>query len=97
MEESPEFTAAHDIIESMENYTKEAQDMLLHTKICQAHKANKSCSPNPEFEVSETVFLTTVHCHQEYMQAKDRRVAKFMPHFDRPFEIMVAYPESSSY
>ena len=60
MEESPSFTAAHDINESIENYTKEAQDMLLHTKICQAHEANKSCSLNPEFEVSEKVFLTAL-------------------------------------
>jgi hypothetical protein len=31
------------------------------------------------------------------MQMKDRHVAKFMPHWDGPFEIMEAFPESSTY
>ena len=31
------------------------------------------------------------------MQAKDGRVAKFMPRFDGPFEITNAYPDSSTY
>jgi hypothetical protein len=31
------------------------------------------------------------------MQAKNGCVAKFMPRFDRPFEVMKAYPDSSTY
>ena len=31
------------------------------------------------------------------MQVKDGHVAKFMPRFDRPYEIIKAHPESSSY
>ena len=31
------------------------------------------------------------------MQAKDGRMAKFMPRFDGPFEVTHAYPESSTY
>ena len=96
-EVSSESAAAHEIINSIEDYTKDAHDALLHAKICQAHEANKSWSADPEFEVSEKVFLATAHCCHEYMQAKDGRVAKFMPHFNRPFEITAAYPESPSY
>jgi hypothetical protein len=31
------------------------------------------------------------------MQKKDGRVAKFMLRFDRPFEVMTAFPEASTY
>lgn len=31
------------------------------------------------------------------MQQKDGRVAKFMPRFDGPYDILEAYPESSTY
>lgn len=31
------------------------------------------------------------------MQAKDGRVAKFMPHFDGPFKVVNAFPDSSTY
>jgi hypothetical protein len=37
------------------------------------------------------------NCWQEYMQSKDRWVAKFMPRFDRPFEVTHVYPDSSTY
>ena len=31
------------------------------------------------------------------MQAKDGRMAKFMPRFDGPFRVLKAYPDSSTY
>jgi hypothetical protein len=88
---------AHTLIKSMTNYTWEVRDALLHTKVRQAHKANKDQFSDPKFKIGDKVLLTTAKRQQEYMQKKDGCVAKFMPWWDGPFEITHAYPKSSSY
>lgn len=78
----------------MEEQTMAAQDNLLAAKLHQAHNTNKDQRPEPVFTVGDKVLLTTGHHQQEYMQAKDGRVAKFMPCFDGPYEVLQA---SSTY
>lgn len=41
--------------------------------------------------------LATAHRRRDYMRARDGRVAKFMPRFDGPYEVIKAYPDSSLY
>jgi hypothetical protein len=50
-DQAADVDTAQELIESMENYTAEARDALLHAKIRQAHKVNKGHSPDLEFEV----------------------------------------------
>lgn len=40
------------------------------------------------------VLLVTAHRRRDYMQAKEGRVAKFMPRYDGPYIISEAYPKS---
>lgn len=75
----------------------DARDSLLTAKISQAHHANSSRAPDPQFKVGDRVMLATAHRRRDFMQAKDGRVAKFMPRFDGPYDILKAYPTSSIY
>lgn len=84
------------LVDSIESYMAKAKDALLYAKIQQAHEANKDHGPDPEFKVGESVFgystlMLGLHASQ------DGKVAKFMLHFDGPFEITKVYPESSLY
>ena len=75
----------------------DAKDSLTAAKISQAHHANKDHALDPTFEIGDHVLLTTAHHQQEYMQAKNGHITKFMPRFNGPFKVTHAYPESSTY
>jgi hypothetical protein len=85
------------VFEQLADALIDAKDSLTAAKISQAYHANKDRSPEPEFKVGDRVLLATANRRREYMQAKDGRVAKFMPRFDGPFEIVKAFPDSSTY
>jgi hypothetical protein len=85
------------MVERLEMDIQEARDSLTAAKIAQAHHANKDRNPEPSFNVGDRVMLTTSNRRREYMQAKKGRVAKFMPRFDGPYEIISFHPESSNY
>ena len=95
--DSIDITSAQAFVTEMEQQMKAARDSLLAAKISQAHAANKNCAADPTFIVGEKVLLATAHQQRDYMQAKDRHVAKFMPCFDGPYEILQVHPESSAY
>ncbi|KAJ3568444.1 hypothetical protein NP233_g5716 [Leucocoprinus birnbaumii] len=59
----------------------EAQDNLLAAKIVQAHYVNGH----------------RANRRRDYVMKGSGRVAKFMPRFDGPFEVLKAHPETSSY
>ncbi|KAF8240283.1 hypothetical protein L208DRAFT_1083189, partial [Tricholoma matsutake] len=42
------------------------------------------------------VLLATAHHQQDYMQKKDGHMAKFMPRFNSPFKVTMAFPEAST-
>ena len=60
------------------------KDAMLAAKITQAHRSKQHRDPDPEFAVNDRVMLATARRRRDYMQAKDGRVAKFMPRFDGP-------------
>jgi hypothetical protein len=83
---------AHTFIKAMEEETNTVKDCLLAAKLQQAHFANKDCLLEPSYKVGDKVMLTTTHRRRDYIQAKDRCVAKFMPQFDDPYDILEAFP-----
>jgi len=85
------------VINQLTNDILEAKDSLTAAKISQALQVNKDHAPNPTFEVGNCILLATAHRQWEYMQAKDSQVVKFMPRFNRPFEVTHTYTDSSTY
>ncbi|RDB15414.1 Transposon Ty3-G Gag-Pol polyprotein [Hypsizygus marmoreus] len=94
---SPESHAATSFMDQLHVDFLDAQDSLTAAKISQAHQANVNRSADHHFAVGDKVLLATAHRRHDYMQAKDGRVAKFMPRFDGPFSITKAFPNSSLY
>lgn len=88
---------ARKFVKDMEEETNAAKDSLLAAKIHQAHKVNKDWSADPAYQVGGKVLLAMAHQWRDYMQAKDRQVAKFMPHYNGPYNVIQAYPKCSSY
>lgn len=80
------------LVEEMEGL----RDCLLVAKILQVHHANKDRSMDLEFKVGENTMLEMAHWRRDYMQKKSGRVAKFMPRWDGPYEIL-EFPELSTY
>ena len=85
---STEDISAHDIIQKLQCDIAEAQDNLLQTKISQSVEANPHRSLNFPFSVGSRVHLTTLHRRNEYKAKGEKRVAKFMPHYDGPYTII---------
>src|SRR6202453_4778393 len=90
-------TSAADIIQQLNTDVMEAQDNLLEAKIQQAHFANQSRKPEHVYEIGDQVLLSTINRRREYTQAKDGRVAKFMPRYNGPYTVVDVHPETSNY
>ncbi|RDB23372.1 hypothetical protein Hypma_009411 [Hypsizygus marmoreus] len=96
-ESSTEALAAQSFLDQLQMDFLDAQDSLTAAKISQAHHANTNRTPDHQFSVGDKVLLATAHRRRDYMQAKDGRVAKFMPRFDGPFTVLKSFPDSSLY
>jgi hypothetical protein len=88
---------AQNIIKQLADDIIDAQDSLTVAKISQACHANKKRAADPSFVIGSQVLLATANHRREYRQVKDSRVAKFMPRFDGPFEVVKAFLDSSTY
>jgi hypothetical protein len=88
---------AQNVIQQLANNIMDAQDSLTAAKISQACHANKEHAADPSFIVGSQVLLATANCRREYTQVKDGHVAKFMPRFNGPFEVIKAFLDSSTY
>jgi hypothetical protein len=86
-----------ELIRRIDLDVSEAKDNLLQAKVIQAFHANQHRGPNNVFSPSDKVMLATLHRRQEYKHRGENRVAKFFPHFDGPYTITHAFPETSSY
>jgi hypothetical protein len=85
------------IIEQVTTNVDEAKDVLLHTKVNQAHFANTDCGPEDMYAVGDLVRLSTLHRCNKYKKKGEKRVTKFFPCFDGPFKVTKAHPEASLY
>lgn len=90
-------TAAANVVRRVNNIEREAKDNLLAAKISQTIQANTYRCPDQNFEVGDSVYLSTPNRRREYMHKGDNRVAKFMPQFDGPYEVICVNKEKSSY
>jgi len=75
------------IIRKLETDVFEAQDNLLKAKMSQSIQANKHRTLSFPFTVGSRVRLSTLHRRKEYKAKGEKRVAKFMPHYDGPYTI----------
>jgi len=89
---------ALEFIKTIKECFVDAQDALLAAKIDQAHHANTLQSPETHYEVGQWVLLSTVlNWRHDYMQAKDGRTVKFMPHYNGSYKVIQAFSDSSNY
>lgn len=88
---------AKSIITQLTDDVADAKDNLLQAKMIQPAYANKLCGHEVIYQPSNKVILSTFHRHQDYKHKGDDCVAKFFPRWDRPYMIIKAHPEASSY
>jgi Chromo (CHRromatin Organisation MOdifier) domain len=75
----------------------DAQDALLAAKVNQAYYANQDRALEIEYKKGDMVLMSTENRRRAYKSKGDGRVAKFMPRFDGPYEVVEAHPETSTY
>ena len=80
--------SARTIIERLQHDVWEAQDCLVKAKVSQAKQANKHRTLSFPFRVGQRIRLSTLHRRRHYKSRDEKRVVKFMPRFDGPYEIV---------
>jgi hypothetical protein len=70
----------------------EAHDAIIAARVDQTHFANRKRRPEPQYKVSDRVWLST-----ENLTMPKGRARKWLPKFIGPFTIIEAQPESSNY
>ena len=58
------------------------------SKIAQVHSANKHRNEGLEYKIGDLVMLSTINRRKKYKQPEESRVAKLIPRFDGPYEIL---------
>lgn len=85
------------VIESIKAIEAESKDNLLQAKVQQAHAASSHRSREVIYAAGDKVMLSTLHRRAQYKRKDKRRVAKFMPRWDGPYEVLAAHAETSNY
>jgi hypothetical protein len=84
---------AHEIVEMIAKNVADAKDNLMLAKISQAYFANEKRSREIEYKIGDKVMLSAANRRCEFKEkVGDGRVAKFMPRYDGPWEIIEARP-----
>jgi hypothetical protein len=78
---------ALDVIKRLKTDVTEAQANLTAAKISQTIYTNESCTDNHLINAGDHVLLSTLHRRYKYKWKGMIRTAKFMPHFDRPYDV----------
>lgn len=86
-ENTPVALAAKAVIERIQHDVWEAQDNMIKAKVSQALQANKHRLQEFPFKIGQRVRLSTLHRRRDYKSKDQKRVVKFMPRFDGPYEI----------
>jgi len=76
------------VMRKLETDVLEAQDNLLKAKILQSTQSNKHRTLKFPFKIGSRVRLSTLHRRNDYKTKDEKRVAKFMPHYDGPYTII---------
>jgi hypothetical protein len=88
---------ARKLIEKLDLDVKTAQDSLTAAKVRQAYHANIHRGAEVVYKIGDRVMLSTTNRRRDYKRAGAKRVAKFMPRDDGPYEVVKAFPERSEY
>lgn len=88
--------SAKDVIEQVMIDVASAKDNLMVAKISQAYHANARRQDAPVYEPGDKVMLSTLNRRRDYRNADENRVAKFMPRFDGPYEVIHANFKAST-
>jgi hypothetical protein len=74
----------------------EAKNNMLQAKISQSLATNEHHSNDFPFRKGDHVILSTLYRQQDYKSNCKMCVAKFMPHYNGPYEITNTAPEIST-
>lgn len=88
---------AHAFLAEIADSVREARDNLTLAKVIQAYQSDKVRGPCELFKAGDWVMLSTWHRREIFKKSGEKRVAKFFPHFDGPYGVIKAYPETSHY
>lgn len=88
---------AESFLQSIALTVREARDNLTLAEVVQAYQADKNCGPCELFEEGNLVILSTYHRREVFKKSGEKRAAKFCAHFDGPYEVIQAFPETSHY
>ena len=85
------------VVSNMQHTVAEAHDALLAAKMNQAAVLNKHRGDEVMYHIGDMVMLSTNN-HRHNLKCGRRRVAvKFLPHWDGPYKVLEAHPETSNY
>lgn len=93
---SKEHISARQVISRIAQDMADAKDNLMVAKIAQAHHANQHRRDDTDFHVGDYVMLSTMNRRREHKLKGEKRVAKFMPRFDGPYEVTNVHKEAST-
>jgi len=93
---SRENISAREVITRVTQDIADAKDNLMVAKIAQSHHANQHRKDDPEFKVGDLVMLSTLNRRREHKLKGEKRIAKFMPRFDGPYQITDVHKEAST-
>ena len=96
-EHGPDLDCATELIKRIKWDVEDAKDHLLEAKCIQAFYANRDHGKEDVFEVGDKVMLSTLHRRREFTANDPSRVAKFIPRFDGPYNVVNSMPEFSVY
>ncbi len=87
-----EFKGVHKITQRAIDNLQAAHDAIIMSHVKQTMQSNKSQSPKPMISEGDLVYLSTKELSLPKGQAK-----KLLPLFIRPYKVIKAHPESSTY
>ena len=92
---SREHISAREVITKLTQDVADAKDNLMVAKISQLYHANKNRRDDLEYEIGNSVMLSTLHRQREHKLKGEKRVAKFMLWFDGPYLIIDMHKKAS--
>jgi Integrase zinc binding domain len=93
---SDDHISAREIIENLQTDVADARDNLILAKISQSHFANPNRAEQPHYQIGDKVMLSTLNRRKDYKTKGQKRVAKFMPRFDGPYQIIDTHHDAST-
>ena len=95
--QAAEGVGAAKLIEQINLDVAEAKDNLMLAKIFQADQANRKRGPEDVYCQGDLVMLSTANQRKDYASTGSGRNAKLFPRHDGPYQVVEAFPQTSTY